>query len=195
MKIENVQVWGIGESIKACGFPMLKNGTERRAKILGNSRAGSGHDCYLKGIVVQADLTAPQYFWLQWQRYHFCDIISSQSKMHTIAKMDLHQQCNGFVWTDTIARLKQFIEFYNNYEHYTETHSYPYPKKELFKIIISNVPMGLMLKARITTNYLQLKTQYFQRRAHKLEEWQNYCNWVKSLPYFKEFILEKGYNE
>jgi hypothetical protein len=49
-------------------------------------------------------------------------------------------------------------------------------------------PMGLELTARITTNYLQLKTMYHQLKNHKLQEWRHFCNWMESLPCSKEFI-------
>ena len=85
MKIENDFVGGLEESIIASGYPMSVTDTDleitqkdiNRAKKLGTAKSGSGHDCYLKGIVYQADITAPQYWWLQLQRYHFVDIVSS----------------------------------------------------------------------------------------------------------------------
>ncbi len=186
LKITNAVLYGIDESVKAAGYPMcVDNFSESRAVRLGNADPGSGHDCFLKGIIVQADVLAPQYFWLQWQRYHFHDIISSQSKMHKILQMDIDSQCNKYVDYVVKKHLKTLVDTYN-YNLIPGKQ-----KRELFHRIIANCPMGLMLKARISTNYLQLKTIWHQRRTHRLEEWGVYCDWIESLPKFKEYVLSK----
>lgn len=67
-----------------------------------------------------------------------------------------------------------------------------YTKYEVYMKIISNCPMGLEQTMRVTTSYLQLKTIYLQRRHHKLkEDWGNFCDWCESLPYFKEWCVNK----
>jgi|LSQX01.3.fsa_nt_gb hypothetical protein len=184
MLIENTEVYGLYKSIRASGYPMGNdNFSKDRAARLGSAKPGSGHDCYLKGVVVQADVTAPQYFWLQWQRYHFHDIISSESKMHGILGMDIQEQCNEYVDKQVIEHVRRLIYTYNNNKMDSDF------RRELYQRIISNCPMGLMLKARITTNYLQLKSNCHQRRGHKLEEWKIYCDWAEGLPRFREFVL------
>ena len=184
MKIDNVEIYGIKESIIASGYPMETNIEDcyvtssdvGRASMLANTSPGVGHNCFLKGITVQADITAPQYFWLQFGRYHFADIISSQSKMHRITQMDIDKQCNEYVFTSTIKAFKGWIKKYKN-------------GQILFQELIANCPMGLELKARITTNYLQLKTIHLQRRPHKLQEWQKFCDWIETLKY-SEWITD-----
>lgn len=180
-KTDNINVYGLDDSIIASGYPMVTNVEESelsydRAYKLANTPTGTGHSNYLKGINVQFDVTAPQYWWLQAERYHWFDIVSSQSKMHRITKMDIKEQCNKYVDDRIITIIKNLINLYNE----------PQPKKQkdwLFQQIISNCPMGLMLTARITTNYLQLKTMHLQRKTHKLEEWSEFCNWLETLPY------------
>ena len=62
--------------------------------------------------------------------------------------------------------------------------------------IVSNCPLGLELWMRVSTNYKQLQTIYYQRRYHKLkEDWNAVINMIKELPYFKEFILGDSCNE
>jgi hypothetical protein len=179
MKIENVAVYGLNESIIASGYPMMKeNQSLRRAEVLGNAMLGSGHDCFLKGITVQADVTAPQYWWLQFQRYHFADIISSESKMHCITKMNLEERCNSYVHEKILHVVDEILQIYKKD---------PSPYK--FQVLIANIPMGLKLKARITTNYLQLKTMYYQRHNHKLKEWRTFCSWMEELPLFKKIVV------
>jgi hypothetical protein len=208
MKISNVKVYGLNESMYASGYPMKIDILEemkvipsefyekdiKRAKTLGNAKPGSGHDNYLKGIIVQFDLQAPEYFWRQFDRYHFHDYISSQSKMHCITKMDVDKMCNKYVDQRVINVVNEYIDMYNNYET-LKVNPVVYTKNHLFQKILSNCPMGFELTARITSNYLQEKSIHFQRRNHKLEEWQYYCDWHETLPMFTELCLRKGEDE
>ncbi len=204
LRINNTKVYGLEESIIASGYPFELNlprdfdtneipctNDFERIKKLGNAKSGSGHDSALKGIVVQFDLTAPLYIWKQFQRYHFHDIISSQSTMHRILEMDILEHCNDYVCMTTINQLKDIIKEYlwikNNQEN-----QLPGDKEKLneaYMKIISNIPSGFELTARITSNFLQLKTIHNQRHNHKLEEWHIFCDWIESLDYFKELCL------
>jgi hypothetical protein len=189
VKISNVNTYGLNESIVASGYPMTTEVGEmlvrpsefdkstNRAKILGQAKSGSGHDCFLKGIIVQFDLKAPEYFWRQFDRYHFHDYISSQSKMHCIVKMNISEMCNKYVDQRVIDVLNEKIVIYNEN-----------PTQENFQYVISNCPMGFELTARITSNYLQEKSIRNQRKGHKLEEWKYYIDWQDTLPYFTELI-------
>jgi hypothetical protein len=182
LQIKNVDVCGLDHAVAASGYPTsTASYCVTRASMLGSCKPGTGHDCYLKGITVIADVTAPQYWWLQFQRYHFADIISSESKMHTLLKMDLTTRCNQYVDPVIIGHLNKLIYQYNNQPDI--------PKDQQFQRIIANCPMGLMLKAAITTNYLQLKTIYHQRKNHRLKEWHMFCNWIKDLPLFATLVL------
>lgn len=173
IRISNLNIWGLEESAVASGYPLnpLRNLssdlTEKdinRLKKLFRALSGSGHDCAAKGIVVQFDLTAPEYFWRQLDRYHFIDHVSSQSKMHSIEKFDIPSMCNDCVDTRIVNVLLEKIN---------EGAS----KRE----ILSNVPGGFMLTSRMTTNVLQLKTILTQRRYHQLPEWREFCQWIEKL--------------
>lgn len=169
-----------------------------RAQKLGVVKPSTGHDSFLKGVVVTAVVSAPAYQWPQIQRYHFLDIISSQSKMHKITDMDLAAQCNGLVDDSVIDLVNNLIDEYNEKQDYLTV-----LKSEgaspaviaaaekwvrlLFRRILSNTPHGLTLAAGIVTNYLQLKTMKQQRKTHDLEEWaDDFVSWVDSLPMFNE---------
>lgn len=180
--ITNLYVYGLNESIVASNYPMLTDISEaeineKRAVKLGSAASGSGHDCFLKGIIVQFDLRLAQYMWQQVKRYHFFDFVSSQSTMHRITKMDIDSQCNEYVDVRIKDVAKEKIMCYNNGEISISE-------------VLSNIPQGLTLTARITTNYLQLKTIYKQRKNHRLNEWQLFCKQLEELPYFLEFIGE-----
>ena len=200
VKVDNARVYGLEESIVASGYPMQTYTVDldeleildeevitkkdlKRAKHLGNAVAGSGHDCFLKGIIVQFDLQVPEYIWRQLDRYHFIDYISSQSKMHRITKINLDSVCNRYVYDEVKEILKSIID---KYEAETDTDK----KKELFNEIIANTPAGLMLTARMTTNYLQLKSIINQRSNHKMQEWRYLCDWFKTLPMLEELVCK-----
>lgn len=189
-KITNTQVYGLENTIVKSGNAMRvkifnklsEDGYQnalKRMRTLGSAKTGTGHDNPLKGIVVQFDVHAPLYWWKQAQRYHWFDFVSSQSTMHCITKFDIKNQCNNYVWEETINKLQKLIDAYNGQEN---------KDKELWCEIIANVPSGFVLGASMTTNYQQLKTMYLQRKGHKLQEWHAFCEWALSLPHFAEFI-------
>jgi hypothetical protein len=193
MKIENVEVYGLFESIEASGYP--KQSTPKfnpekyeyepfpkRAFALGQAKNGSGHDCMLKGITVQFDWRKSILQERQILRYHFLDIISSQSTMHNALSMKVEEQCNEYVCQGIIGIVQAMIDGYNNNKDTLSKEEL----KELELEILYNLPSGYELTARFTTNYLQLKTVIGQRRQHKLPEWREFCSWALQLPYFKQ---------
>ena len=201
IKVDNVRIYGIEESIIASGYPMqtetfnmneinLKDKDLKRAMHLGNAVAGSGHDCFTKGITVQFDLQVSEYIWRQLDRYHFIDYVSSQSKMHRILKMDIDKACNKYVTETSINLLNYLIEEYNKINNDTDfkvklrNGEVVTSKEDVFNMIIANTPSGIMLTARMTTNYLQLKSIVNQRSNHKMQEWRLLCDYFKTLPMF-----------
>jgi hypothetical protein len=183
--VSNVQIYGFDESVKASKYPMsididrCTSEITPRVQSLGKCERGTGHDQFLTGIVVQFDLTFSIKAWTEAQRYHFLDFVSSQSTMHRITKFDLEKQCNEYVHVGTISIVKGLIDCYNEN-----------PTDENYLKVLYNVPTGFMLTARMTTNYRQLKTIYHQRKRHRLPEWREFCEWIETLPYFKEICLD-----
>lgn len=159
-----------------------------RGLRLSKTPQGSGHDCFLKGIIVQFDVNFSQKVWQQVKRYHWLDFISSCSTMHCITKMDLGKQdCK------TIGILQELVEIYKYREDYpfiledgTEVES----KEEMFEILTDCIPSGFRLWASMTTNYLQLRTIYAQRKNHRLSDQREFCKWMESLP-MSELIIGK----
>ena len=193
-QINNTAVYGLEKSIKASGNPMrteIDNGEigEKdigRAIKLGNTRNGEGHDNFLKGILVQMDLTAPLYFWKQAQRYHWFDFVSSQSTMHCLLKFDVSNQCVKETNKEILTIIQTLV---NEYKVLPDDDP---DKKEKWRELVASLPSGFCLTATMTTNYQQLKTMYLQRRYHKLKEWQEFCKWCDSLPRFIEFTGVKN---
>ncbi len=186
--IINAEVYGIEKSIKASGNPMrtvfdrdpVTEKDEKRAMKLGGARNGEGHDNFLKGIIVQMDLTAPLYFWKQAQRYHWFDFVSSQSTMHCLLKFDVNSQCVDDTNREVIQIIERLVDEYKAMDE-----SDPNRVKK-WREIVASLPCGFCLGATMTTNYQQLKTMYLQRRYHKLEEWRIFCAWCEQLPKFIE---------
>ena len=169
------------------------------------------HDNFLTGIRVSFDIKYPQYLSPEMQRYHFFDIVTSMSKMHKLLKLDIKKSCNKYVNQSAIDNILHLIDNYNSIlndpvEHTADYYSNAVFKGfngEIYKInskedalyvawmqIVSNCPLGLELWMRVSTNYKQLQTIYYQRRHHKLkEDWNAIINMIEKLPYFDIFIL------
>lgn len=198
MKVENVQVYGLEESIRRAKFPMsvdvdsLNHDVTQGIITLGKSSVGSGHDNFLNGIVIQFDLTFSNKAWVEAERYHFFDFVSSQSTMHRITQFKLKDQCNKYVDSRIIDIVQEKIDEYNRLKELDkESHSDSRTEllKEFYLEILYNIPSGFELTAGMTTNYRQLKTIYHQRKTHRLPEWREFCAWIETLPKFKEICL------
>ena len=206
MKIKNVDLKTILRTTKASairsGYPMQSGepanmyndadedmSYEDWVRVQKLATKDGGHNNFLKGIIAQFDLQYTQYHTPQLQRYNWIDIISSQSKMHRIHKMDLIESCDYRVHPVIIGVCKQFISLYNSsdfYDHVVHTvagKEYRFEsKQDLYMYIINNIPLGFQLWMGVTTNYLQLRNIYKQRKNHKLEDWTDFCKWLETLP-------------
>lgn len=181
--IKNPLLCGLKRTMSRSGFPMtlgVPEPSEKRLLKLGKAPQGSGHDCALKGLYLRFDLTLSQSAWMQWERYSFSDIVSSQSKMHRIHSIDIDEQCNEYVLPQTKDIVRRNIEIYNESK-----------AKVDFLTLVYNIPMGLLLTADIETNALQEKTVYNQRKNHKLPEWNEYAEWLLTVPYLGEVLREQ----
>lgn len=184
--IKNCKVYGIEDSVKASKYPKSIDTESCTSEItettmkLAECETGSGHDQFMTGIIVQFDLTFSIKAWVEAERYHFLDFVSSQSTMHMISKFDVDKQCNKYVDQQTVDLCKKLVSLYNYH-----------PTPENYLKLLYNIPVGFQLTARMTTNYRQLKTIYHQRKNHRLPEWRDFCKWIETLPY-SEFITRKG---
>lgn len=190
VKITNVRVYDLKESVIACRNPFRTEQVEYsdeefekslpRAIQLANTPNGSGHQNWLKGVRVSFDIKYPNYFSPELQRYNFVDIVSSSSKMHKLKNMDMDACFNEYVTEQSKQQMKELLVQYNKDKSY-----------ESFMRLLSNCPQGIELFMRCSTNYLQLRTIYKQRKSHRLiEDWiEGFCqNFIEKLPYFNEFI-------
>ena len=183
MKVSNINIYGLDESVRGAKLPMSTDPSALTTAVtggidkLGRAEPGSGHDNFLNGIIVQFDLTCSNKMWVEMERYHFIDFVSSQSTMHRAAKMDFSQQFNSYVTARTLIECNRLKAAYQED-----------PSDENYLKLLYNLPSGLELTARMTTNYRQLKTIYRQRKNHRLPEWREFCRWLETLPH-REWII------
>jgi hypothetical protein len=117
--VNNCSVYGIEQSFRASKFPMsvdvnsLTTEYTETIQRLGRTRKGEGHDNFLCGIVVQFDLTFTVKAWTEAERYHFFDIVSSQSTMHRITKFNLDEAYIDYVDERIIEIMKEKVADYN----------------------------------------------------------------------------------
>ena len=194
LQIDNWKVYDLKESVIACRNAMRItpaqitdeefNASIPRAIMLANSPSGSGHQTFLSGIRVSFDIKYPNYISPELQRYHWIDIVSSSSKMHRLSSMDMDTCFNKYVTDESKEQTKRLVKKFN------ETKSY-----EDFMVMLSNCPQGIELFMRVSTNYLQLRTLYRQRKTHKLkEDYGAVCEFIEKLPYANEFIIGNNSN-
>ena len=194
--VSNVNIYGFDESVKGSKYPMAADlskidseVTDRTLK-LANAKTGSGHDNFLNGVIVQFDLTFTNKAWVEAERYHFLDFVSSQSTMHRITKFDLETAYIEYTDPRIIAIMKEKTKDYNELQNdiarlqkegKDTTTLQDLSKEKYLELLYSN-PCGFKLTARMTTNYRQLKTIYSQRKNHRLPEWRAFCKWIETLP-------------
>ena len=194
LQIENWKVYDLKESVIACRNAMRItpaqitdeefNASMPRAIILANSPSGSGHQTFLSGIRVSFDIKYPNYISSELQRYHWIDIVSSSSKMHRLSSMDMDTCFNKYVTDESKEQMKRLVKKFNDTKSYED-----------FMVMLSNCPQGIELFMRVSTNYLQLRTLYRQRKTHKLkEDYGAVCEFIEKLPYANEFIIGNNSN-
>lgn len=199
--VSNVNVYGFEEAVKGAKYSYAIDTNAVTSEVtktilsLANSKAGSGHDQFMTGIIVQFDLTFSNKAWVEAERYKFLNFISSQSTMHRITKFDLDQAYLPYVDNRIVEIMKKKVKAYNELQ--AQMTSFKNEGKdvsemmntlnEMYLEILYSNPAGFRLTAKMTTNYRALKTIYNQRKDHRLPEWRAFCEWVKTLPH-SEFI-------
>ena len=206
MKIENLRVYDLEESMIASGYPMRTNleggrvdeKTIKRCMNLTKASNGNGaHGQWLTGVRVAFDLTCTNKMWVEAERYRFLEFVSSQSTMHRITQFDVQKQYNEYVDPRIVAVMIEKVNEYNEYCNEIETFpatdeferksQLEIKKFKYLEILYSN-PAGFELTARLTTNYRCLLNIYIQRHDHRLPEWREFCEQLLELPYFRELV-------
>lgn len=169
------------------------------------SKAGDDHGKFLRYINVTVDITAPLYWWKEFDTYKVGTVANSCSTMHKIHAKEFelddfsHEHLTDglldAVLKPTIAVLNTAREAYINYDELNKDDPEGWDKgitckKDIWWHMIQLLPSSYNQKRTVQLNYQTLKAMYFARRNHKLDEWREFCAWCESLPYFREVVIQ-----
>lgn len=155
--------------------------------------AGTDHRKFVRMIMVSVDVTAPMYWWKEYDTYKVSTVANSTSTMHKIAAkpFELEDFSVDHMNEEGIQAMEKLIETLENLRlRYIETKD-----KELWYTIIQLLPSSYNQMRTCTLNYETLCNIYYARRNHKLDEWHTYCDWIKELPYFSELFIDNKAEE
>ena len=200
------------EAKSKCDSAIYEDGTpltigESDLKVMKNlinaddlgGRTGAPNSKYLRMIHVQVAVTAPLYWWKEMDTYKICTVRNSSSTMHKLASTPITMDCfemDDFTplidnfkidlsWQTIVSYLEQLRQKYN------ETKD-----KRYWKELIRLLPESWLQTSVLDLNYETLRNIYAWRKNHKLTEWHTFCDWIRTLPYAEELILnDKGGKE
>ena len=154
--------------------------------------SGSDHRKYLRQVFVSVDITAPIYWWKEFDTYKVGPTANSTSTMHRIHSKDFSRDdfSTDHMTEGALGALDNMISFLEESRiKFTETKD-----KKYWYDIIQLLPSSYNQMRTVTLNYENLINMYYARRSHKLDEWHTFCDWIRSLPYASELILIKEEN-
>ena len=154
------------------------------------ARAGSDHRKYLRQIMVSVDITAPLYWWKEFDTYKVGTVANSTSTMHKIqAKAFSREDFSCELLTGRSAEaMDMLIEVLEEErQKFLETKD-----KAHWINMIQLLPSSYNQMRTVTLNYENLINMYYARRTHKLHEWHDFCDWIMTLPYAEQLIAVKG---
>lgn len=225
MKFEKTEVWGFEHAIRGMRNPLEswqksdseyiecinaengkvhyelesigKNDMELMQKLI---KAGSEHRKFLRQIIVSVDITAPLYWWKEFDTYKVGTVANSTSTMHKLARTPINLGCFEtddfedvevesakninvgnitFWWSVLLEILESLRNKYNKTKD-----------KKYWKELIRLLPESWLQTRTVTMSYENILNMYRHRKNHKLTEWSvAFCNWVESLPYAKELLM------
>jgi len=150
-------------------------------------RAGSDHRKFIRQIFVSVDITAPLYWWKEYDTYKVATVANSTSTMHKIHSkpFDLNDFSHDHLTPASMKVMEMMVEELEKVrlKYVAEK------KKEDWYDLIQLLPSSYNQMRTCTLNYETLVNIYYARRNHKLEEWHTFCRWIESLPYAKELII------
>lgn len=152
-------------------------------------RAGSDHRKFLRQILVSVDVTAPMYWWKEFDTYKIATVANSQSTMHKIHAKPIERAdfSTDHMTPESLAAFDGYIAYIERVrEKYMENKD-----KAFWYDLIQLLPSSYNQLRTVTMNYETLVNIYYARRSHKLDEWHTFCDWILSLPYAHDLICCK----
>lgn len=216
MKFENTEVWGFEHSLRGMRNPMNSHAKSdshyNNNYIIGENdlglaqrliKAGNEHRKFMRQIFVSVDITAPLYWWKEFDTYKVGTVANSTSTMHKLATTPITLDCfeiddydrdlsladnpKDDDELDNISTFEEDIIYVleNIRQKYLETKD-----KRYWKELVRWLPESWLQTRTVTMNYENVRNMYFQRRNHKLTEWsESFVKWVETLPYAEELII------
>lgn len=206
IKLERTSVMNFENAIRGARNPMNSwskmdsNYNEYGEYVLGESdldlarrlaTAGSDHRKFLRMIFVSVDITAPLYWWKEFDTYKVGTVANSCSTMHKIHAKPIERGDFSCDRLDAggLAALDALVAYLE-----AERQKFCADKtdRQSWHNIIQLLPSSYNQMRTVTLNYENLINMYYARKTHKLAEWHTLCEWIESLPYARELILVKG---
>lgn len=212
IKVENINIWGYEHAIRGMRnpknsweksdsgyeFDRIEDGREVYTYIIGPNdmklmqtlfKGGTEHRKYLRQIFISMDITAPLYWWKEFDTYKVGTVSNSCSTMHKIAAKKF--ELDDFSHEHLVARSQNALdEVINELNYWRDMYLYkddvPSLKKEYWWRMIQLLPSSYNQRRTITMNYENVFTILRQRRGHKLDEWNTLCYIFETFPYVKE---------
>ena len=202
IKLERTSVMNFENAMRGARNPMNSWGrmdsyyNEHNEYVLGPNdlglavrlrKAGSDHRKFIRQIFVSVDITAPLYWWKEYDTYKVATVANSTSTMHKIHSKPFEREdfsCDHMT-AETLAFMDTVIERLEKIRlEYIETKD-----KSAWYDMIQLLPSSYNQMRTCSFNYETLVNIYYARKSHKLEEWHTFCDWIKTLPYAKELII------
>ena len=170
--------------------------------------AGPEHSKFMRQIFVSVDITAPLYWWKEFDTYKVGTVANSTSTMHKLAAAPITKEMFDFDGLDLIVaegtaphssgweyRFEDYIEDIITMCEtlrlkYIETNN-----KSYWRALVQILPNAFLQTRTVTMSYANLRNIYFQRQNHKLKEWHQFCDWIATLPYAEELIMLEDNDE
>lgn len=203
INITNVEIFGWQAALRGARNPMNSwSLMDSHDDVIGErdlqlamklSKAGTDHRKFMRMIIVQVDIDAPRYWWTEFDTYKVGTVANSCSTMHKIHSKEFtmedfsYEHLNG----RGVVAMYEIIEVLNNYrEKFLKTND-----KDYWWNMIQLLPQSYNQLRTVTLNYEVLCNMYNARKNHKLDEWQEFCRWIESLPYSELITHEIFYGD
>ena len=188
-----------------CGYIIGENDLKLMKSL---SKAGNDHAKFLRMINVTVDITAPLYWWKEFDTYKVGTVANSCSTMHKIHEKEFtiddfsHEHLivsDNVNHIDMVAWLQEQIDVLNEWRRtfldVKNSDVSSESAKRYWWQMIQLLPSSYNQKRTVQLNYQVLKSMYFARKDHKLDEWHILCDWMLNLPYFKEVCVDTNIKE
>lgn len=155
------------------------------------TKAGRGHDKYLRQIMISVDVIAPEYWWKEADTYKVGTVANSTSMMHTLGKEQILVDAFSFddPNNDLVNLYMGIIQ--EARDRWVEAGKIRHSRCPHWRLLNQLTVISFIYRRTFTANYGVLKGMYHDRKNHRLSEWQDFADWVETLPY-SELITLKG---